>query len=230
MNFQNIIKEKGNHRFELYDLFYFMIFISIGIIGRYILVGWSIQPFPNFEIIMILTFIAALFIKPYLAFLVPLISMIGSDLLLGNAIFSGSQLSKIILFTYTGFLLISLFSIFTKKKTSSRLRSLGLKSITLSLGVGIGFTLLYDTWTNIGWWFLMYPHTLESLLAVFVAGIPFMIYHLLSATVTFTLIGLPLIVFSRKKQILEKTDYIPIIQKISLLSLTISLIVISIMV
>lgn len=230
MNIHSLFNKEKTHHIGVTDLFYFLVFIIIGTLGRTILVGWNIQPFPNFEIIMIITFLAALFIKPYLAFCVPLISLVISDLLLGNPVFSGSQINKIVLFTYSGFLLIVLLSIFTKHHSQSRLQHIRLRSILLSAGIGIGFTLLYDTWTNIGWWFLMYPHTIETLGAVFLAGIPFMLYHMLSAVFTFTILGLPLIYFATKKQLIKKPYPISTTQKTSLLALTGGIILITLLV
>ena len=75
--------------------------ILIGALGRFILVGTEMQPFPNFEIIMVMTFLAALVLKPTLAIFVPLLSMMLSDLLIGNPIFVGSQMNRIVLFTYS---------------------------------------------------------------------------------------------------------------------------------
>ena len=217
MNLKNLLKKANNQSSLLSDAIVLSVFIFIGIIGRTMLVGWNIQPFPNFEIIMVLTFLAALFIRPTLAFLVPIFSMIGSDLLLGNPVFVGDQMNKIVLFTYSGFLLISLLNILSRTKIQPRVQGFKIRTFGLVAGVGIAFTLLYDVWTNIGWWYLMYPHTPGTLAAVFAAGIPFMIYHLLSAAVTFMFIGVPLIVLIKNKHVLAfpkkhtSVQYIPIV-------------------
>ena len=205
MNIKNIILKKNDNIVN--ELLFLTMFVLIGIMGRTILVGWNLQPFPNFEIIMVLTFVAAIFIRPAFAFLVPLIAMIGSDLLIGNPIFIGSQMNKIILFTYTGFLMISFISTIMKKQSKSKLNQLNGINIIKIVGMGVGFVLLYDLWTNFGWWYLMFPHTLGTLSAVYVAGIPFMIYHMLSAAFTFTFIVLPLsyFVFNKKNQPIETT-------------------------
>ena len=50
---------------------------------------------------------------------------------------------------------------------------------------------LYDIWTNFGVFLLTYNHTLDNLILVYVLGLPFMLYHLISSLVTFTLIGFP---------------------------------------
>lgn len=185
---------------KLSDIALLGIFIFMGILVRTLLVGWNVQPFPNFEIIMILTFLAALFIRPTLAFLVPLGSMIGSDILLGNSIFVGDQMNQIVLFTYSGFLLICLINIFTKNALQPRLQQFKLKTVGLIVGVGVIGTLCYDVWTNIGWWYLLFPHTLEALTSVFLAGLPFMLYHLLSTVLTFICLGIPAILLIRNMQ------------------------------
>ena len=57
---------------------------------------------------------------------------------------------------------------------------------------GIIFAGIYDVWTNFGVFLLSYELTLENLILVYILGIPFMIYHLLSSIVTFSLLGFPL--------------------------------------
>jgi hypothetical protein len=196
-------------------------FSIIGILGRYLLVLFQVQPFPNFEIITVLTFFAMLMIRPYLAFFVPLVSMVGSDLLIGNPILSGSQINNIVLFTYTGFLLLSIISISLREKSSSALSKIRLKSIGCTMGIGVGLTLIYDIWTNAGWWYLMYPHTIGSLVSVFIAGIPFMVYHMLSAALTFSLIGLPMYVLLQKKDMIRISNPFTTKQKLPLIAITV---------
>lgn len=175
----------------LIDLALLSIFVIIGTVGRFILVGWGIQPFPNFEIIMVLTFISFLVIRPALVFLIPLLSMVFSDILLGNPILVGNAMNSIVLFTYTGFLIISFFFLKTRKVSHHSLTKMTVKSIGLCIGVGMLSTLIYDIWTNAGWWYLMYPHTLETFVSVFLAGIPFMLYHQLSTMFTFLTVAIP---------------------------------------
>ncbi len=202
MNMNNQTIKTTHHFSYLSDIIILGILVFIGIIGRTLLVGWNVQPFPNFELIMVLTFLGALFLRPTLAFLVPLCSMICSDLLLGNPVFIGSQMNKIVLFTYSGFLLIAFVNILVRNKLQPHLQYLQTKTIGLVVGIGIVSTLCYDIWTNIGWWYLLYPHTPEAFVSVFVAGIPFMMYHLISTAITFIVIGIPLIVLMKNTQIL----------------------------
>jgi hypothetical protein len=174
--------------------------ILFGTIGRYVLFGMGVQPFPNFEVIMVVTFLAVMLIRSPLALIVPLVSMIGSDVLIGNPIFVGDQMNRIVLFTYSGFAMIALINLFNKDRLWSGLGQLRLKSVGLAAGLGVGFVLLYDIWTNMGWWYLMYPHDATSLALVYTAGVPFMIYHMISGVVTFCAIGLPIVIYIAKKK------------------------------
>ncbi|MFH1013045.1 MAG: DUF4430 domain-containing protein [Thermoplasmatota archaeon] len=208
MDLKCLIRNTRNPSSYLSDIIILGIFVLIGVLGRTILVSWNIQPFPNFEIIMVLTFLAALFISPTLAFFVPLGSMIGSDLLLGNPIFIGSQMNKIVLFTYSGFLILSLMNILARNKIRPHVQQIKIRTVGLVVGVGLACTICYDVWTNIGWWYLMYPHTIETLASVFFAGIPFMLYHLLSTAVTFIVIGIPVIMLINNKHTLPIPKHI----------------------
>ena len=98
--------------------------ILIGALGRYILVGFGIQPFPNFEVIMVVTFLAIMLLKPTIAIFVPLLSMIFSDLLIGNPIFIGSQMNRIVLFTYSGFAMIALINVFNRERFDEEFKKL----------------------------------------------------------------------------------------------------------
>jgi len=59
-------------------------------------------------------------------------------------------------------------------------------------GAGVVFAVVYDGWTNFGVFWLWWAHTPGNLLAVYTLGLPFILYHLLSSIMTFTLVGLPL--------------------------------------
>ena len=201
--------------------------ILIGALGRYILVGFGIQPFPNFEVIMVVTFLAIMLLKPTIAIFVPLLSMIFSDLLIGNPIFIGSQMNRIVLFTYSGFAMIALINVFNRERFRKGLGELRLKNIGIAAGLGVGFVLIYDVWTNIGWWYLMYPHNVNSLAAVFTAGIPFMIYHMISGVVTFIAIALPVIAYVSQKTNIQLPIKIKNIHKIPVAALALCLIALS---
>ena len=173
--------------------------IVIGAIGRYILFGLGTQPFPNFEIIMVISFIAVMLLRSNIALFVPLCSMILSDIMIGNPIFIGSQMNKIVLFTYSGFALIAVVNIVLRERIRPHVLGLKLRNLVFVGGLGIAFVLMYDMWTNFGWWYIMYPHTTTTLSMVYLAGIPFMIYHLISGIVTFIFIGTPVLTMVEKR-------------------------------
>lgn len=225
---RELFSKKNKDAYPLwFDLILVSFLILMGTLSRYILVGLRAQPFPNFELIMVLTFVSLFLIRPALVFLIPLFSMILSDLLLGNPVFVGSSMNNIVLFTYTGFLIASFLFLKTKNKTSASLSQITMKSVGICLGVGMAFTLVYDVWTNIGWWYLMFPHTIESFVSVFLAGIPFMIYHQLSTVFTFLTIGIPIgylltknhpLTLPSKKDTLDKIPLIAVATILILLS------------
>jgi hypothetical protein len=97
----------------------------------------------------------------------------------------------------------------------------------MAAGLGIGFVLIYDVWTNIGWWYLIYPHTAGTLAAVFTAGVPFMIYHMISGVFTFAVIALPIVSYFSMEHKIEMPHKIKITHKIPVAAITISLIVLS---
>lgn len=209
------------------QIIYMIGLIIIGTLGRYVLVSFNLQPFPNFEIVMLITFLAALFLKPSIAIIVPLLSMIFSDILIGNQIFNGNQMHKIVLFTYSGFALLTLLSIFNRDRFRNAFREIRLKNIGLAAGFGVGFVLIYDVWTNLGWWYLIYPHNLSSLAVVFSAGLPFMIYHMISGIVTFVVVALPIIAYISNKTSIRIPSKIEKLHKIPVVVITICLILLS---
>jgi len=205
MKTENLLKNVNlkPNRGLLFDILLLLGFIGIGTVGRTILVGWGLQPFPNFEIIMVLTFLAAIFLRP------------------------GSQMNKIVLFTYSGFAMIAVINIFNRNRFKNGLGKLKLKNIGIAAGLGIGFVLIYDVWTNVGWWYLIYPHNANTLAAVFSAGAPFMIYHMISAVFTFVAIALPVVSFVSMEYKFELPKKIKTIHKIPVVAIALALVVLS---
>ena len=150
----------------------------LGFVGRIVL-----HDYPNFETVMVASFLSALVLPRNWTFVVTITMIVSSDIYLGY--FGGS---KIILFTYSGFLLVSILT----SKFRNNIKE-GIKPGTVYKfgGAGILVTLMYDIWTNFGVFLLTYNHTLDNLILVYVLGLPFMLYHLISSLVTFTLIGFP---------------------------------------
>ena len=132
---------------------------------------------------MVASFLSALVLPRNWTFIVTISMIVASDIYLGY--FGGS---KIILFTYSGFLLVSLLTSKYKDKISGEIKP---GTVYKFGGAGILATLMYDVWTNFGVFLLTFNHTLDNLILVYILGLPFMLYHLISSLVTFTLIGFP---------------------------------------
>ena len=163
-----------------------ILLFTLGFGGRIML-----HDYHNFETVMVSVFLASMLLPLNIALLVTISIMVLSDLYLG---YMGT--TKILIFTYTGFLLVSLISSKFKNKLKGKFTSGTVYKFTSS---GIIFALVYDTWTNFGVFWLSYEHTIDNLFLVYALGLPFMIYHLLSSIVTFSLIGFPVYcILSRK--------------------------------
>jgi len=180
----------------------FLLLIVFAVLGRFFLVSKGIQPFPNFEVVTIATFIGIMLLDMRIAMFIPLFGIIFSDILLGNPIFIGEKMNQIVIFTYSGFALIALTSILLKNRIKPYIIGIKLHSIFCIGGTCALLVFLYDIWTNFGWWYIIYPHTGEALITVYGLGVPFMIYHLISGVTTFVLIGLPVITYVSNKQAL----------------------------
>ncbi len=159
--------------------------IFIGAVGRI-----ALSSYPNIETIMVVTFIAAVYIREWYALLVPLSAIAISDLFLGNLAMT-SSFSQILIFTYTGFLFVALISRHYREHFKKNASALNRVSIANTSMFGILFVLIFDVWTNIGAYLLMYPHTLDGLFLCYTMAIPFMLNHIISGAVTFAVIVAP---------------------------------------
>ena len=156
-------------------LIFALALLGIGIVGRMLLISY-----PNIETVLVVCLLAGCMLGGVYTFLVPLLVMAVTDFLIGN--------NWIFLFTWSGFALVGLLGYFLKNK-----RRVSLKFAGALFGMGIGATLLYDIWTAFGWWYLMHPHTLDSLRMVYLLQIPFTIKHLISTAIFVPLLALPLL-------------------------------------
>lgn len=182
--------------------------IIIGVIGRiylnellpntphiYITLNGITQPLfmmDLFFLIAVISFISGLLLGGYYVLIIPISVMIVSDLILGN--------TWIVIFVWSGFVILGLIGYLLKTKNC-----LTFKRIPTIIGAGIGGILIYDLWTNFGCWLGWYPHTLNGLSLCYTVAIPFMAWHLLSTSLTLTLIILPIIYLKEHKII--KTDF-----------------------
>lgn len=170
--------------------------LLFGIIGRYFLIARGMQPFANFEIIMVIAFLSAVYLKQPYGMAVPMSALLISDLMLGNW---GSTVSYILLFTYSGFTFVFVASSMKRERSKKILSKINLKSVGYASSCGVLLTLIYDLWTNLGWWLgPFYPSTAEGLVACYGAGLPFMLYHCLSSIITFVVLVLPVAALSTR--------------------------------
>ncbi len=113
---------------------------------------------------------AAYFNKKALAILFPILAMFISDLVLNNLVYS-TQFEGFVwmypgaLWTYGSFVLIGLAGFLMLKKVKP------LRLLTASLSASVIFFLL----SNFGYWTtgLLYPKSVEGLMACYAAGLPF---------------------------------------------------------
>jgi len=130
---------------------------------------------PNFEFITAITLIAATKFKQPYSVLIPIASMILSDLIIGNTI--------IYLFTWSGFLFTYLLGWLSSKNLSgSKLFSKLIKYEGLALAGVIVFFL----WTNLGVTLTtnVYPDTLEGYVQSLIMALPFLKVQVMSVLLT----------------------------------------------
>jgi hypothetical protein len=157
----------------------------------YITINGLTQPmfmFDLFFVVAIVSLISGLLLGGYYTFIIPISAMIISDIVIGN--------NWIILFTWSGFAIIGLIGYILKTKNK-----MSVKHIPGLLGFGIGGILLYDLWTNFGTWLggWGYTYTWEGLTLCYTKALPFMLWHLLSTTITMILVIVPIIYLKEHK-------------------------------
>jgi len=129
-------------------------------------VGWrminrSFQFAPNLELITVASVLAAVILGWKAAIIVPLASMILSDLIIGN--------SSIFVYTWSSFALIGLGALLLKK-----LNSKPKSQIIYSFGFAIASSFAFFAITNFGVWTEgWFPATWEGLIDCYAVAIPF---------------------------------------------------------
>lgn len=131
-------------------------------------VGWRIlradlgAP-PNLELVTAATFGAALLLRHRVAALVPLAIAVVSDLVLGNV--------AVLWFVWSAWAVLGLAAAWLPRWRGGR-------RYVAALGFGVGGSLFFYLWTNLGVWFLgrgtWYPDSWDGLAASYVAGLPFL--------------------------------------------------------
>jgi len=140
------------------------IVLTVGLIG--LAVGWRIinstyHIAPNLEIVTVVSVIAAIVIGFRAAIIVPLASMVISDVVIGN--------SSIFVFTWGSFVLIGAGAALLRKfndKPKSQ--------IIYSFGFAVTSSLVFFMITNFGVWAQgWYPATMSGLINSYIMAIPF---------------------------------------------------------
>ncbi|MBN2065571.1 MAG: hypothetical protein JW771_02035 [Candidatus Thermoplasmatota archaeon] len=159
-----------------------------------------------FFVIAIVSLLSGMLLGGYYTFMVPISTMVLSDLIIGN--------NWILLFTWSGFVVLGLIGYFLKTKNY-----LTLRRVPTLLGAGIGGILIYDLWTNFGTWLGgWYTHTWAGLGFCYTNALPFMFWHLLSATLAITLIIVPIIYFKEHTITIPDFQIQPLERKISIIA------------
>ena len=165
-----------------------------------------------FFVVAIISILSGLLIGGYYTFIVPISVMIITDIIIGN--------NWILLFTWSGFALLGIIGYLLKTSNS-----LTVEKIPRVLGAGVGGILLYDIWTNFGTWLGgWYTHTFEGLVLCYTYALPFMFWHLLSTTITLTLVIVPIIYLKEHKITLPEYTVNPFEKHTSIAALALLLI------
>ncbi|BDZ43351.1 hypothetical protein GCM10025865_26500 [Paraoerskovia sediminicola] len=118
---------------------------------------------PNLELVTAATFAGALLLRNRLAFAVPLVVAVVSDLLLGNG--------PVWIFTWSAWAVVGLGALLAPRFADRH-------RFWTALGFGAGASVWFYLWTNAGVWLLargtFYPAGIEGLAASYVAGLPFL--------------------------------------------------------
>ncbi len=118
---------------------------------------------PNLELSTAAALLVAGLLRHRVAALAPLAVVAASDLLLGN--------SAVLAFTWSAWAVIGVASLLTPRAGA------GWRRYATAVGFGLGGTLFFYLWTNLGVWWLgrgtFYPAGLDGLAASYVAGLPF---------------------------------------------------------
>ena len=136
-----------------------IVLVAIAVSWRIINHNYSIAP--NLELITVVSVLAAIIIDWKAAIIVPLGSIILSDLIIGN--------SSIFIFTWSSFALIGIGSLLLRK-----LNNKPKSQIIYSLGFAVASSFTFFIITNFGVWAQgWYPATLTGLITCYTVALPF---------------------------------------------------------
>lgn len=212
--------------------------IFIGVIGRITLHDFFNNinlPFTEygfldvFFIIALVSIFSGILLGKYYVFIIPLCVISLTDIYFGiiNPVNSALWSTWLFLFTTSGYIFIALIGIFSRRKNKFEIQY-----IPKFLGIGFIGIIIYDLWTNFGFWLSysklgFYSQTFSGLATVVIGGVPFMLWHLLSFSIVFSLTLIPIIIY-KKNSILLTAPFLKPTEKIYILCSTLILVVASI--
>lgn len=116
----------------------------------------------NIEFVTAGSFLAGAYLGLRWSVIVPLVTMILSDFIIGN--------TNIFIFTWSAYFVIGILGYLTLRKTKGK--------IIQATGLGIVASLWFYLWTNFGVWILdswgTYPKTMMGLTQAYYYGLPFL--------------------------------------------------------
>ena len=162
--------------------FWILAMVIIGAVGRIALsVLLPRGSVDMFAFVALMSISAGYATRRWISLLVPVGIMVVSDtflyLLSGNVYpYSSALILMVVFFVWSGFAMAALIGK-TVRRTSE-------PSFLWFAAGGVWSVLLFDVWTNFGWWLgPFYPNTIQGLAACFAMAIPFMLWHMASTLV-----------------------------------------------
>lgn len=197
-----------------------VLLISIGFLSRIILHDFfnnitnpweqsGLLGLDVFFVIATVSIFSGIILGKYYALIIPITVIVISDVFYAfvNPVNVLLYTTYLFLFTVTGYVFISLLGFYTKKK--SKLNKAFIPKI---FGAGIVGIIIYDLWTNFGFWLSfsrLYPDylspTISGLITAYTWGMPMMIWHIISGSIAITIISVPLILL--KEHRIFQIDY-----------------------
>jgi hypothetical protein len=161
-----------------------MLLIVVGVFGRILLISYA-----NVETVLAIALLSGIILGGAYCILVPLTVMMISDWWIYSFTdygtgFGMAAILGLTFFTWTGYIMIGYLGRTIKPKVAYTV-----KGVAIVVGVGLIATLMYDSWTVLGYWLFLTNGTMETLGLVLAAQIPFTIWHLISSLIFVPLFG-----------------------------------------
>ncbi len=161
------------------------IFAAVGLIALGVLGRTVFDLPPNVELVTLSCFLASVYLGGAFSVLVPLATMIVSDMAIGN--------TQIFIFTWSAYIVIGLSALVLR-----RFRKDDVNLVSGSTLFAVPSSLLFYLWTNFGVWYQgWYPPTLAGLLESYAMGLPFLKFNLVGNLI-FVPLGFGLIAVARR--------------------------------